>query len=270
MTVTGNIIGYRLQHPDRNLHLDRRRTGASSRASAFNGITGGTVSNINNNTMAAVSLTGVTSAGTGSSAPRSPASIVTNGLATRTATPLAVSRGRFLDVLHIASDSALPTSIGILNFSVDDWTANSNSIGGISVTNLGRGRGKHLRHPAHTSIDDTVTQRHLEQRRRHGGELDPELTRPAPASQVTGICLSSKRNRSHRYQHRPQPDSNSGTGTTTAASVIGIGFTSATPNHTATQNTIFNLRNTQCDRGRRWSPASSSPGGTGQRRGSAT
>jgi hypothetical protein len=67
MTVTGNIIGYATSTQTGVYSL----TGSTGKFQGivFNGITGGTVSSINSNTIAAVSLSGVTSSGTSTSSP---------------------------------------------------------------------------------------------------------------------------------------------------------------------------------------------------------
>ena len=65
MTITGNTIGYASNTQTGTYAL----TGSSGtfRGIYFNGITGGTVSNLNNNTIASISITGVTTSGTSSS-----------------------------------------------------------------------------------------------------------------------------------------------------------------------------------------------------------
>src|SRR5205085_12588485 len=67
MTITGNIIGYSSNTQTGTYAL----TGSTGtfRAIQFNGISAGTISNINSNTVASVSLTGVTSSGTSTTAP---------------------------------------------------------------------------------------------------------------------------------------------------------------------------------------------------------
>ena len=129
------------------------------------------LTNINSNTIASVSLTGVTSSGTSTASPFI-GILVTNGLANTNSNTIG-SQGATGSLTFSTTTTTATEVYGIFNFSVDDWTANSNNVGGISVTNLGaRGTFVLFGMRANTSDREGV-QRHGEQRRRHGGELDP-------------------------------------------------------------------------------------------------
>ncbi len=135
MTITGNIIGY----------ASNTQTGTytlTGLAGTFNGIrfvgiTAGTVSNINNNTVANVSLTGVTSSGTSSGAPFM-GIFVSNGLTNANGNTIGSQAATGSFNFSTTSASAADV-IAMFNFGVDNWTTNNNLIGGITAANLGAG-----------------------------------------------------------------------------------------------------------------------------------
>ncbi len=237
-TITGNIIGY-ASNTQTGTYTLSGSTGIF-RGIVFTGITGGTISNINNNTIASVSLTGVTSSGTSTSSPFL-AIIVTNGLA-NTNSNIIGSQGSTGSLTYSTTTTSSTDVYGIFNFSVDNWTANSNNIGGISVTNLGAS-GTFLvfgmRANTSTAATFTGTSNNV------GGTVanSISLTSTGAASQVTGMLTNNAISTWTSNTVRNLTNNN-GTGTTTAASVIGMSLTTTTPNQTISQNTIFNLTNT--------------------------
>lgn len=134
-TITGNIIGY----------ASSTQTGAYTLTGAglntkfcgiyYSGINGGAVTNINGNTIAAVSMTGVNSSGTTLSSPFS-GIIVASGRVNTNSNTIGSQSATGSLVFSTTTTSATDV-YGIYNYSVDDWTADNNTVGGLSVTNLG-------------------------------------------------------------------------------------------------------------------------------------
>jgi uncharacterized repeat protein (TIGR01451 family) len=237
-TITGNIIGFASNTQTGTYTL----TGSTGKfvGIQFNGITGGTLSNISSNTVAAVSMTGVTSSGTSTASPLT-GILVVNGLANTNSNT--VGSQAATGSLNLSTTTTTGTEVyGIFNFSVDDWTANSNNVGGISVTNLGAS-GTFLiygmRANTSTAKVFNATTNNV------GGTVanSISLTSTGAASQVIGMNTSNAIATWTSNTVRNLTNNN-GAGTTTAASLIGMSLTSTTPNQTVTQNTIFGLSNT--------------------------
>lgn len=237
-TITGNIIGYASNTQTGTYTL----TGSTGKFQGiqFNGITGGTLSDISNNTIASVSLTGVTSNGTSTSSPFI-GILVTNGVANTNNNTIGSQSAT--GSLTFSTNSTTATDVhGIYNFSLNNWTATGNNIGGISVTNAAAS-GTYviygLRANTATANSFTATANNI------GGTVanSIQLNATGTSSQVIGMHTSNAQALFTSNTIR-NLTTNIGTGTTTAASVIGINVTTATPNHTLSQNTIYNLSNT--------------------------
>ncbi|MFN8305987.1 MAG: hypothetical protein U0T79_04365 [Ferruginibacter sp.] len=237
-TITGNIIGYASNTQTGTYTL----TGSTGKFQGiqFNGITLGTVSNINNNTVASVSLTGVTSSGTSTSTPFI-GILVTNGVANTNNNSIGSQSAT--GSLTFSTNTTTATDVmGIYNFSTDVWTATGNNIGGISVTNAGASGTFVLygmRANTGTGVAMTATSNNI------GGTVanSLQLTSTGTSSQVIGLHTSNAPAVFTSNTIRNLTNNN-GTGTTTSASVIGINITTSTPNHTVSQNTIHSLSNT--------------------------
>jgi hypothetical protein len=236
-TITGNIVGY-ASNTQTGTYTLTGSTG-SFRGIVFNGITAGTVSNINSNTVAAVSVTGVTSSGTSSSAPFM-GIYITNGLANTNSNTFGsqVATG---SLVYATTSASAADMQAIFNFSVDAWTANTNNIGGLTASNAGAGAANAygLRLNTSSGVTTTLNGNTI------GGSVANSIqsTSTATGAQVAGIFVSTSIATVSNNTIRNLTAAG-GTGTTTAASVIGIDFISATPINTASQNTIFNLSNT--------------------------
>ncbi|HVE60094.1 MAG TPA: hypothetical protein VNB22_24985, partial [Pyrinomonadaceae bacterium] len=239
-TITGNIVGYASNTQTGTYTLTGAGTGAKFVGIVFNGIVAGTTSNVNNNTVAAVSMTGVTSSGTTTSSPFTAillqeGNLISNGntIGSQSAT----------GSLTFSTTTTSSTDVyGIHNFTSNAWTSNNNNVGGISATNLGAS-GTFLligiRAFTGTTVAWTANSNTV------GGTIanSIQLNATGTASQVLGM-FTSNAPASLTSNTIRNLTSNIGTGTTTTASVIGISITTATPNHTLSQNTIFNLTNT--------------------------
>ncbi|MFT3746148.1 MAG: MBG domain-containing protein [Pyrinomonadaceae bacterium] len=239
-TITGNIVGYASNTQTGIYTLTGAGTGAKFQGIMFNGIVTGTTTTVNNNTVAAISMTGVTGSGTTTASPFTgmllqEGNIVSNGntIGSQTAT----------GSLTFSTTTTSSTDVyGIHNFTSNAWTSNNNSVGGISVTNLGAS-GTFLligmRAFTGTAVNWNATSNVV------GGSVanSIQLTATGTASQLMGMFTSNAPALLTSNTIR-NLTSNIGAGTTTAASVIGIGITSATPNSTLSQNSVFNLSNT--------------------------
>ncbi len=237
-TITGNIIGYASSTQTGTYTL----TGSTGKFQGiqFSGISAGTVSNISSNTIASVSMTGVTSSGTGTSSPFM-AILVTNGTANTNSN--AIGSQSATGSLVFSTNTTTATDVyGIYNFSFDNWTATSNTLGGLSVTNAGASGTfviYGLRANTSTSLSFTGTSNTI------GGTIADsiQLNATGTASQVIGMHTSNALAAFTSNTIR-NLTTNIGTGTTTGASMIGINVTTTTPNHTLSQNTIYALNNT--------------------------
>jgi trimeric autotransporter adhesin len=239
MTITGNIIGYASNTQTGTYTL----TGSTGKFQGifFSGITAGNVSNISNNSISAVSLTGVTSSGIATTTSPMSGIIIDNGLVTTNNNTIGSQTAT--GSLVFSTNSTTATNVyGIYNFSTDVFNAADNNIGGISVTNAAAS-GTFiifgLRANTATTVAATLTSNLV------GGTIanSIQLTSTGAASQVIGIQTANAPAVFISNTVRNLTNNN-GTGTTTAASVIGINITTTTPNHTLSQNRIFNLTNT--------------------------
>ena len=239
MTVTGNIIGY-ATNAQTGVYTMTGSTG-KFQGIAFNGISLGTVSNINSNTIASVSVTGVTSSGTGSTASPFSGILINNGLANSNSNIIG-SQSSAGSLTYSTTTTTTSDFYGIYNFSFDNWTANSNSVGGISITNLGAS-GTFIFYGLRANTGIALT--FAGASNNIGGTIanSIQLTSTGASSQVigmlTGNAISTWTSNTIRNL-----TNNNGTGTTTSASVIGMSLTTTSSNHTLSQNTIFGLSNT--------------------------
>jgi trimeric autotransporter adhesin len=237
-TITGNIVGYASNTQTGTYTLTGAVT-ATFRGIVFNGTTLGTVSNINSNTVASISLTGVTSSGTSSSSPFM-GIYVTNGVANTNSNTIG-SQSATGSLVYSTTSASAADMIGMFNFSVDTWTANTNNIGGLTSSNAGAGAANAygIRLNTSSAVTTTLNGNIV------GGTVANSIqsTSTATGAQVAGIFVSTSIATVSNNTVRNLTNAG-GTGTTTAASVVGIDFISATPVNTASQNTIFNLTST--------------------------
>ncbi len=235
-TITGNVIGYASNTQTGTYAL----TGATGKFAGivFNGIIGGTSSTISNNTVASVSVTGVTSNGTTSSSPFQGIFVnegvtVTNGntIGSQSAT----------GSLTFSTTTTTATDVyGLHNFSSNIWTSNTNNVGGISVTNAAAS-GTFLLYGVRANTGSTVAW--SASSNNIGGTIanSIQLNATGTSSQVVGMFTGNAPAALTSNIVR-NLTTNIGTGTTTSASVIGISLGSTTVN-TVAQNTIFSLSN---------------------------
>ncbi|MGH9929897.1 MAG: CHRD domain-containing protein, partial [Pyrinomonadaceae bacterium] len=240
MTITGNTIGF-ASNTQTGTYTLTGAVASTFRGISFTGITGGVVSNINSNTIASISMTGVTSSGTSSGSPFM-GIYIANGLANTNSNTIG-SQSATGSLTYSSNSASASDVMGTFNFSLDNWTVSSNNIGGITAANTTTGAANVYGIRLNTSPTATTTiSSNLV-----GGTVADSLQSTAAAAttgtQVAGIFVSTSiaTLTGNTIRNLTAPG---GTGTTTAASVAGIVFISATPVNTASQNTIFNLSNT--------------------------
>ena len=145
-------------------------TGAKFVGISFNGIVAGTTTNVNNNTVAAVSMTGVTGSGTSTASPFTGILVQEgNGITNNNTIGSQSATGS----LTFSTTTTAATDVyGIYNFSSNAWTSNSNNVGGISVTNLGASGTFVLFGMRAFTASTTHLDGDFEPGRRHGRQLD--------------------------------------------------------------------------------------------------
>jgi uncharacterized repeat protein (TIGR01451 family) len=238
-TIAGNVVGFASNTQTGTYTLTGAGTGAKFLGILFNGIVTGTTTNVNGNTVASVSMTGVTASGTAQNSPFTAiflqeGSAVSNGnvVGSQTAT----------GSLVFSTTTANATDVyGIHNFTSNAWTSNSNTVGGIAATNLGAGALvlAGIRALTGGAVTWAATSNTV------GGTVanSIQLSATGAASQVLGMwtTIAPAVLTSNTVRNLT---SNAGTGTAGGASVIGIALSSTTPNRTLSRNTISNLTNT--------------------------
>jgi len=239
-TITGNVIGFASRTQTGTYTLTGAGNNAKFAGILFNGIAAGTTTNVSGNTVAGVSMTGVTASQTAQFSPfvalfLREGSIVSNGNNVGSET----STGS----LTFSTTTTFATDVyGILNFTSNAWTSNDNTIGGISATNLAAS-GTFLligmRALAGSALTWNATGNTV------GGNVanSMQLSATGAASQVLGMFTNNAVTVLTSNTVR-NLTSNVGTGTGGGASVIGIALSSVGGNQTLSRNTISNLTNT--------------------------
>lgn len=237
-TITGNTVGY-ASNTQTGVYTLTGSTG-KFQAIQFTGITLGTVSNINSNTVASVSLTGVTSSGTTTSSPFT-GILISNGVVNTNSNTIGSQSAT--GSLTFSTTTTTATDVyGMLNFGSDAWTTTSNNIGGITANNAGATgafivygircwTGSGVAWTASSNLIGGTIANSIQNNSTSTTSQLIGMNQNAPATTWT---LNTIRNLTAA----------GGTGTTTSASVIGISSTGTTPSHTLSQNTIHNLNNT--------------------------
>jgi trimeric autotransporter adhesin len=232
-TITDNVIGYASNIASGTYTLNGS---GSFRGIQYNGITGSTVSTISNNTIAAVSLTGVTSSGTSSSSPFM-GIYIANGVVISNSNTIG-SQSTTGSLMYSTSATAGSDVYGIYNFSSNAWTANNNVIFNITATNTSTGAANvfGLRVNTLSAVATNLSENLI-------NSLQSTAAAATAGTQVVGILVSSSiaTITANTIRNLTAPG---GTGTSTSSSVAGIVFSSSASNNTVQKNTIFNLSNT--------------------------
>ena len=237
-TVTGNIIGY-ASNTQTGVYTLTGSTG-KFQGIFFSGISNGTVSNINNNTIAAVSLTGVTSSGTTTTSPLTGILVSSGNTICNNNT---IGSQSSTGSLTLSTTTTTATDVyGMLNFGSNAWTTTNNLVGGITANNAGA-TGTFILWGIRCWTSSAVSW--IGTANTVGGSIANSMQNnsTSTASQVIGINTNSPASTLTSNTIRNLTAAG-GTGTTTAASVIGISSTGASANQNLSQNTIFNISNT--------------------------
>ena len=144
-------------------------------------------------------------------------------------------------ITFTSSSASASDVIGIFNFGGSNWTTNNNNVGGISASNSSTGAANVYGIRCNTGsavtwscLNNTI-----------GGNIAASISTSSTATGtiVNGI-LNSNPIGTFTGNIIRNLTTAGGTGTTTTASMVGICITSSTPSHTVSQNTIYNLSNT--------------------------
>ncbi len=145
------------------------------------------------------------------------------------------------NITYTSSSVNASDIIAIFNNGSSSWTANNNNIGGITLSNSSTGASNlyGIRYNTTTTVTSTIQNNII------GGTVANSLqsTTAATGTQVSGIFASTSGSTIIGNTIR-NLTSAGGTGTTISASVIGMTFVSTSVNNTISQNTIYNLSNT--------------------------
>ena len=237
-TVSGNTIGY--------------ASAAATGTYTFAGVSGSslipiylnvgttTATSVQGNIITAIAQSG-TSEGTSSSAPFI-GIYVSSGLANvgNTTGNTIGSASATGSISYTSSSASASDIMALFNFGSSNWTASNNTIGGLTASNSGTGAiGLYG-----INVNTTTTATSTFQNNIIGGTVANSIqnTSTATGSQVAGIFLSNSVATVSGNTIRNLTAAG-GTGTNTAASVVGIDFVSTSVNNTVSQNTIFNLSN---------------------------
>lgn len=235
-SVTGNTIGFANASGTGTYAFTG--VGASVLIPIFINVGTTTASNINNNTIAGIAMSG-SSSGTGSTAAFR-CIYVSAGLTICNNNTIG-SQSATGSITFTSSSTSAADIMGIYNFGSSTWTTTGNTVGGITVTNSSTGAANiyALRCNTGSGVNWTCTNNTV------GGTIANSIQ---SNSTSTATTVQGIRNENPIGTFTGNTIRNlstlAGTGTTTSASVIGICVSTGSSNQTIGQNTIFNLSNT--------------------------
>jgi hypothetical protein len=241
-TITGNIIGYSSNLGTGNYVLNANSFAPKFYGIYFNGKNAGISSNISNNTISNISLTGGISSGSGNTNPFS-AIYLEKGVITSNNNIIGSQTATGSLIFSTSSTSATDVFGMFNNAANDSWTANNNSIGGITA-NHGGATGQFIVYGIRTSAGVAATC--TAQNNLIGGTVANSIQNNslAPTSQLIGfVTTSSALNATSNLIRNLTTTSPNINGTTTA-SLIGILVNNSGSTHSLSKNNIFNLVNT--------------------------
>lgn len=238
-SISGNTIGYS-SNTGTGTYTFVGVSSSSVLVPIFLSVGTTTVTSVQGNTIAAIAMSGAVSGTSSSAAFRG--IYVSGGLTTIgdvTGNTIG-SQSATGSITFTSSSSSAGDVIGIWNFGSSNWTVNNNTIGGITAGNSSTGAANIYGIRVNTS--STVTFACLNNT--IGGSVANSIqsTSTATGTIVQGILNSNPAGTITGNTIRNLTAAG-GTGTTTSASVAGIVVTSTSANHTLSQNTIYNLSN---------------------------
>lgn len=242
-TITGNTIGYANNAGTGTYSLTATGTGTTSKFYGiyFNGMNSGIVSNINNNIIANISLTGGISSGTGNANPFS-AIYIEKGLVTSNNNT--IGSQTTTGSLTFSTNTTTATDVyGIFNNSVDNWVVDNNNIGGIIATNAGA-TGAFIVYGMRTSTG--IAKTCSANNNLIGGTIANSIQNNsiAPTSQLIGLMTNSSALTASSNKIRNLTTNSPNINGTTTASLIGVLVNNSGSSHTLNKNIINNLTNT--------------------------
>ncbi len=238
-SISNNIIGY----------ASATQTGTYTLTGAFassfipilyNGITGSALTTISGNTIANISVTGITTAGTSTGAPfrmihveNGLVDVTNNIIGSNTATG---------NIVATTTATAGTEFYGIYNFSGDNTTISGNTIGGITFTTSAT-TSSAIIYGIRINTGNALTS--AIQNNIIGGTVANSIQNNANSNtaQIIGILNGNSISTITGNTIRNCTTIN-GTGSTTNSSLIGISVNATSTNHTVTNNTIHSLSNT--------------------------
>ncbi|MFY8138493.1 MAG: hypothetical protein ACOVMR_10325, partial [Flavobacteriales bacterium] len=237
-TISNNIIGYASASQTGTYTL----TGSNGSFVPifYNGISSSALTTISDNTIANISITGVSSSGTGTGAPFRMIH-VENGLVDVTNNII----GSNSSTGSIVATSTLTTATdfyGIYNFSVNNTTISGNTIGGITFSTAATTSAA-IFYGIRINTGNAFTSSLLNNT--IGGTVSNSIANNtnSSTSQIIGILNNNSISTITGNTIRNCTTIN-GTGSTTASSLIGISVDASSTNHTVSNNTIHSLSNT--------------------------
>ncbi len=238
--ITGNIIGYSASNATGTYTM----TGSSGKFNGifFSGLNAGITSDISSNTITNISLTGVTSFGTTNVSPFA-AILLDKGVVTSSSNNIGSQTATGALVFSTTTNTATDV-FGIFNNATNDnWTVNSNKIGGITVTSSATSVASivhGIRAFNGSGATTTATSNLI------GGTISNSIQNNCTSSlaQVIGLSTGNALLIATTDTVR-NLTATGGTGTSNTASVIGL-FSAAgsTGNNIIVQNNIYTLTNT--------------------------
>jgi len=237
--VTGNTIGYASNAQTGTYTFVG--TTSSTLIPIFLNVGTTTATSVQGNTIAGIAMSGSAS-GTSTSAPFR-GIYVSSGLTTIgdvTGNTIG-SQSATGSITYTSSSTSASDVIGMYNFGSSNWTTNNNTIGGITASNSSTGAANiyGLRCNTGSSVTWSVQNNTI------GGSVANSInsTSTATGTVVQGILNSNPIGTFTGNTIRNMTVAG-GTGTTSSASMIGIVITTSSANQTVSQNSIFNLSNT--------------------------
>ena len=237
--ITGNTIGFAAANGTGTYGFVG--TLSSQLVPIFLSVGGTTSSSVQGNTIAGIAMSG-TSSGAATTSPMrliyvssglvNVGDVTANSIGSQSATG---------SITFTSSASGTCDVSAIYNFSSSNAVVSNNTIGGITVGNTGGNPASFygIRINTGSGVSSTIQNNFI------GGTIADSIqsTSTAGSPTVEGILntLSNATISGNTIRNLTAPN---GTGTTTSASVIGISFSSSSVNNSVSQNTIFNLNNT--------------------------
>lgn len=234
--VTGNTIGY--ASPSATGIYTFTGVSSSYMIPIFISVGTTTATAVSTNTITAMAVSGAMNGTTSSSAFR----IIYIGSGLATCNDNIIGSQTATGAITYTSSSSSNSDVSVIyNFGTSNWTTNNNIIGGITASNSSTGASNIYAIRCNTSSSVTW----ICNNNTVGGTVANSIssTSTSTSTLVNGILNSSPAGTFTGNVVRNMTAA-AGTGTTTSASVSGIVINAGSTNHTLSQNSVYNLSNT--------------------------